>query len=60
MVELDDLPGAVWILALGPIPTSVVGFAQVYGYSTRTAASGLAFSIAAALALAPLALLLAH
>ena len=55
-----DLPGAVWILALGPIPTSVVGFAQVYGYSARTAASGLAFSIAAALALAPLALVLAH
>jgi predicted permease len=55
-----DLPGAVWILALGPIPTSVVGFAQVYGYSARTAATGLAFSIAAALALAPMALVLAH
>jgi predicted permease len=55
-----DLPGAVWILALGPIPTSVVGFAHVYGYSARTAASGLAFSIAAALALAPIALVLAH
>ena len=55
-----DLPGAVWILALGPIPTSVVGFAQVYGYSARTAASGLALSLAAALALAPLALVLAR
>ena len=35
-----DLPGAVWILALGPIPTSVVSFAQLYGYSPRTAATG--------------------
>jgi predicted permease len=55
-----DLPGAVWILALGPIPTSVVGFAQVYGYSARTAASGLALSLAAALVLAPWALALAR
>jgi hypothetical protein len=54
------LPGAVWILALGPLPLSVVSFAQVYGYSARTAASGLALSLAAALALAPLALVLAH
>ena len=52
------LPGAVWILALGPLPLSVVSFAQVYGYSARTA-SGLAISIAAALVLAPLALSLA-
>jgi hypothetical protein len=54
------LPGAVWILALGPLPLSVVSFAQVYGYSARTAATGLALSLAAALGLAPLALFLAH
>ena len=40
-----DLPGAVWILALGPIPTSVVSFARLYGYSPRTAATGLALSV---------------
>jgi hypothetical protein len=54
-----DLPGAVWLLALGPIPTSVVSFAQVYGYSPRTAATGLSLSIAAALLLLPLSLTLA-
>ena len=54
-----DLPGAVWILAFGPIPTSVVSFSQVYGYSPRTAATGLALSIAAAIALLPLSLMLA-
>ena len=53
------LPGAAWILALGPLPTSVVAFAKLYGYSTRTAASGLALSVALALALLPLALALA-
>jgi len=55
-----DLPGPVWILALGPLPLSVVSFAQVYGYSARVAASGLAVSIGAAVALAPLALTLAR
>jgi hypothetical protein len=54
-----DLPPAVWILALGPIPTSVVSFAQVYGYSPKTAATGLAISIGTAIALLPLALLIA-
>lgn len=54
-----DLPPAVWILALGPIPTSVVSFAQVYGYSPKTAATGLAISIGAAIALLPLALAIA-
>lgn len=53
-----ELPPAVWILALGPIPTSVVSFARVYGYSPRTAATGLAISIGAAIALLPLALML--
>ena len=54
-----DLPGAVWLLAFGPVPTSVVSFSQVYGYSPRTAATGLAVSIAAAIALLPLSLSLA-
>jgi hypothetical protein len=51
-----DVPGAVWILALGPLPLSVVSFARLYGYSTRTAATGLALSFASALALLPVAL----
>jgi hypothetical protein len=55
-----ELPGAAWILALGPLPTSVVSFAQHYGYSTRVAATGLAVSVAAAIVLLPLALALAQ
>ncbi len=54
-----ELPGAVWILALGPIPTSVVSFARLYGYSPRTAATGLALSVAVAIALLPISLALA-
>ncbi len=54
-----ELPGAVWLLAFGPIPTSVVSFAQVYGYSPKTAATGLALSITGAIALLPLSLALA-
>jgi len=54
-----DLPGAVWILALGPIPTSVVSFARLYGYSPRTAATGLALSVFVAIALLPISLTLA-
>jgi hypothetical protein len=54
-----ELPGAVWILALGPLPLSTVSFAQVYGYSARTAASSLALSIVGALCLAPLAIAIA-
>lgn len=50
-----DLPGAAWILALGPLPVSIVAFARLYGYSTRVAATGLALSCVAALALLPLA-----
>ena len=50
-----NLPPAAWILALGPLPLSIVSFARLYGYSTRLAATGLALSIAAALALLPLA-----
>jgi hypothetical protein len=54
-----ELPGAVWILAFGPIPLSVVSFAQLYGFSPRTAATGLALSMAGAIALMPLSLTLA-
>jgi predicted permease len=54
-----DLPGAVWILAFGPIPLSVVSFAQLYGFSPRTAATGLALSVVGAIALLPLSLTLA-
>jgi predicted permease len=54
-----DLPGAVWILAFGPTPLSVVSFAQLYGYSPRTAATGLALSVFGAIALLPLSLALA-
>ena len=54
-----ELPGAVWLLALGPIPTSVVSFAQLYGYSPRTAATGLVLSLAVAIALLPIALTIA-
>jgi predicted permease len=53
-----DVPGAAWILALGPLPLSIVSFARLYGYSTRTAATGLALSVAAALALVPVAVAL--
>jgi predicted permease len=55
-----DLPGAAWILAFGPLPVSIVAFARLYGYSTRMAATGLALSVALALALLPFALLLSH
>lgn len=51
-----DLPGAAWILAFGPLPVSIVAFARLYGYSTRTAATGLALSVALALALLPVAI----
>ena len=54
-----DLPGAVWILAFGPIPLSMVSFAQLYGYSPQTAATGVALSMAGAIALMPLSLTLA-
>ena len=53
-----ELPGAVWILAFGPVPLSVVSFAQLYGYSPRTAATGLALSMAGAIALLPISLTL--
>jgi len=52
------LPEAVWILALGPLPVSLVSFARLYGYSTRTAATGLALSVGLAVALLPVAVAL--
>jgi predicted permease len=55
-----DLPGAVWILAFGPVPLSVVSFAQLYGYSPRTAATGLMLSVAGAILLLPISLTLAQ
>lgn len=54
-----SLPGAVWFLALGPLPLSVVPFARLYGFSVPSAAAALALSSLAAVALAPLALALA-
>jgi hypothetical protein len=54
-----SLPGAVWIFALGPVPISLVSFARLYGYSTRAAATGLAFSLVIAAALLPFAVSLA-
>jgi hypothetical protein len=53
-----SLPGAAWILAFGPLPVSVVAFARLYGYSTRTAATAFALSVAVALALLPVAVAL--
>jgi hypothetical protein len=53
-----ELPGAAWILALGPLPVSIVAFARLYGYSTRMAATGLALSFGTALALLPVAVAL--
>ena len=54
-----QLPGSVWFLALGPLPTSLVSFAQLYGYSSRVAATGMALSLAWAAALVPVATALA-
>jgi predicted permease len=48
-----DLPGSAWIFAFGPLPISLVSFARLYGYSTRTAATGLALSVAISLAILP-------
>jgi predicted permease len=51
-----SLPGCVWIFALGPLPVSLVSFARLYGYSTRTAATGLVLSLLIAVALLPFAI----
>ncbi len=52
------IPPALWVIALGPLPISTLSFARVYGYSDRHAATGLAVSMAVAVALLPLALAL--
>ena len=54
-----DLPEAVWFVAFGPLPVSVVAFARLYGFSPRNAATAFALSTALAVALLPLALLIA-
>jgi predicted permease len=53
-----DLPGSVWIFALGPLPISLVSFARLYGYTARTASTCLALSLALAAALLPVAVAL--
>jgi hypothetical protein len=55
-----DVPAAAWILALGPVPLSMLSFARLYGYSSRLAACALATSMAVALALLPVAVWVAH
>ena len=52
------IPPALWVLALGPFPMATLSFSRLYGYSAAQAATGLAISMAAALALLPLALAL--
>jgi predicted permease len=52
-----DLPGAVWLLAFGPVPVSVVPFARLYGFHVPTAATTFALSTLIAVLLLPLALL---
>jgi hypothetical protein len=52
------IPPALWVLALGPFPMATLSFSRLYGYSVAQAATGLAISMAAALALLPLALAL--
>jgi predicted permease len=54
-----DLPAAVWFVAFGPLPVSVVPFARLYGFSVPNAATAFALSTALAVALLPLALLAA-
>jgi hypothetical protein len=54
------VPAGAWILALGPLPVSILSFARLYGYSTRLAAWALAASMALAVALLPLAVWLAQ
>ncbi len=49
------VPAGAWVLALGPLPVASVSFARMYGYSPRLAATGLAMSLALALALLPVA-----
>ena len=52
------IPPGLWVLALGPFPVATLSFARLYGFSAAQAATGLAISAAAALALLPVALAL--
>ena len=54
-----QVPGAAWFLVLGPLPVSLVSFAELYGYSSRVAATAFALSLAWAVALVPVAAALA-
>lgn len=54
-----DVPAGAWVLALGPMPLSMLSFARLYGYSARLAASATAASVALAMALLPVAVWLA-
>jgi hypothetical protein len=55
-----DVPAGAWVLALGPLPLSMLSFARLYGYSSRLAAFALATSIAIATGLLPVAVWLSH
>jgi hypothetical protein len=50
------IPAALWVLVLGPFPMATLSFARLYGYSAAQSATGLAISVAVALALLPVAL----
>lgn len=52
------IPPGLWVLVLGPLPISSLSFARIYGYSDRQAATAIAVSVIAAVALLPLALAL--
>jgi predicted permease len=53
-----ELPDAVWLLAFGPLPVSVVPFARLYGFDVATAATTFALSTLLAIVLLPLAVAL--
>ncbi len=47
------IPPALWFLAFGPFPMATLSFSRLYGFSVCQAATGVALSIVAALALLP-------
>jgi hypothetical protein len=53
-----DIPPAVWVLALGPLPVASLSFARLYGYSVPQASTAFALSVVSAVALLPLAIAL--
>ena len=52
------IPPALWLLAFGPFPMATLSFSRLYGFSVCQAATGVALSIVAALALLPVVLAL--